>query len=680
MAFLFASSRSGVCLQIGDNERRRVRVVPPAFKRVSAIGSRLQMPSASSQSPSACGVNMLAELSQPSAPLRPIVRTSRLRRDSAASSSILLALANWVLVCAAAGCDPPATATAAVELTNGDASTVSVTTSCGPDQVKTREGCIEQPVIKVNSLGYLPERNKFATLPGDITAATFTVRNALTHEVAYIGALPTTVFDQADTGELLKIADFSSLQDRGTYTLEVLGYPPSPPFDIRDSVNNDLVRLSLMGFYGQRCGQQVTVTSAGDTFEHDTCHTKDATFDEALVQGMTGNKDATGGWHDAGDYGKYTVNGAFSVVFLTKAWEDFGAALTAADHMTGNAHMLPAILDEAKYELDWLLKMQQLDGGVLHLVCPKTYPSLSVRPEKDRATRYFLGVSSSATAYFTAATAAAARVFQSMDEEYAQQLLAAARRGQSWLDSHDSDEPLHNSPLAGGPYAPSDVEARVWANVELWRSTGQGDRAAIEGAVAKLPVRTSWDWANPGNLAVFSYAAAQSNERDPAVLTSVNAAIVDAANTLARQATAHAYGRALATADYNWGSNGSVARSAMNLWAAYRIMSDPHYLDTITQQLDYLLGRNPFGRSFVTGVGFAPPLRPHHRPSSGDQVPAPWPGLLVGGPYKNPQDALASAELPPGKSWFDVADDFYVNEVAINWNAALLYAAAGFVK
>lgn len=624
---------------------------------------------------------MLAELIQPGASVLPLVHMSRRSwRHSAAAKKPRWAVARWVFVCAAAGCDPPPTSAATAELTTGDASTVVVAGSCSPDQLRTREGCVEQPVIKLNSLGYLPERKKYATLPGGIAATTFTVRNTVTNAVAHVGDLPVTPMDQVDTGESLKIADFSGLHEWGTYTLEVLGYPPSPPFDIRDSVYNDLLQSCLMGLYGQRCAQHVTISYAGDTFEHDTCHTKDATFDEALVHGITGDRDATGGWHDAGDYGKYTVNGAFSVVFLTKAWEDFGANLTVADQMTGGSHVLPAILDEAKYELDWLLKMQQLDGGVLHLVCPKTYPSLSVRPEKDRAARYFLGVSSSATAYFTAAAAAAARAFLSVDKTYAQLLLTAARRGQSWLDSHDSDEPLRNSPLAGGPYAPSDTEARVWAEVELWRSTGEGDRSAIEAAVAELTVKTSWDWAGPGNLAVFSYAAAESNDRDPAVLASANAAIVDAANTLARQAMAHAYGRALATTDYNWGSNGSVARSAMNLWAAYRITSDSLYLDTIAQQLDYLLGRNPFGRSFITGVGFAPPLRPHHRPSSSDQITAPWPGLLVGGPYKNPQDTLASAELPPGKSWFDVADDFYVNEVAINWNAALLYAAAGFVK
>jgi endoglucanase len=119
----------------------------------------------------------------------------------------------------------------------------------------------------------------------------------------------------------------------------------------------------------------------------------------------------------------------------------------------------------------------------------------------------------------------------------------------------------------------------------------------------------------------------------------------------------------------------------MNLWAAYRISSDPKYLDAATQQVDYLLGRNPFGRSFVTGVGFAPPVSPHHRPSNSDRMLVPWPGLLVGGPHKNPRDPKAKehADVPAGKFWFDESSDYYVNEIAINWNAALIYALAGFV-
>jgi endoglucanase len=120
----------------------------------------------------------------------------------------------------------------------------------------------------------------------------------------------------------------------------------------------------------------------------------------------------------------------------------------------------------------------------------------------------------------------------------------------------------------------------------------------------------------------------------------------------------------------------------MNLQAAYRVTSDSKYLDAATQQVDYLLGRNPFGRSLVTGLGYAPPVYPHHRPSNGDGVNEPWPGLLVGGPHRDTADPLAKAnpDVPLGKFWYDEAADYYVNEIAINWNGPLVYAAAGFVK
>jgi endoglucanase len=201
-----------------------------------------------------------------------------------------------------------------------------------------------------------------------------------------------------------------------------------------------------------------------------------------------------------------------------------------------------------------------------------------------------------------------------------------------------------------------------------------------------MSVATSWDWAGAGNLAVFDYAAADGPARDTQVLSNVQSAIVASADSLVSNAVSHGYGRGIAAGDYGWGSNGTVARATMNLWAAYRVTNDAKYLDAATQQLDYLFGRNPYGRSFMTGVGFAPPVNPHHRPSNADNVFMPWPGLLVGGSHKDANDPRAEACVSssgsaiPGKCWFDEAGDYYVNEIAINWNAALIYALAGFVR
>jgi len=137
-----------------------------------------------------------------------------------------------------------------------------------------------------------------------------------------------------------------------------------------------------------------------------------------------------------------------------------------------------------------------------------------------------------------------------------------------------------------------------------------------------------------------------------------------AAATLVGARNGNGYGRALTR--YYWGANGSVARTCMVLQAANRVTPDPAYLDTCADQLGWLFGRNQYNRSQVTGVGIHPPLYPHHRPSGADSVAQPWPGLLVGGGNK-------------ADDWVDDQDNFRVNEIAINWNAALIYALSGFL-
>ena len=101
------------------------------------------------------------------------------------------------------------------------------------------------------------------------------------------------------------------------------------------------------------------------------------------------------------------------------------------------------------------------------------------------------------------------------------------------------------------------------------------------------------------------------------------------------------------------------------------LVPDAEHKNLISLQLDHLLGRNYYGRSYVTGVGYHPPQNPHHRPSQADSAREPWPGLLVGGPW--------SSSSPPATAWVDESEDYNTNEIAINWNAAMIYAAASLL-
>lgn len=609
---------------------------------------------------------------------------------NSASKASILTCSVLLLGMLVDGCDSPPAKNADDEGSYPDASPTPGKMQCATaGNVWTKNGCVEPAAIKLNTVGYVPGRKKIATVPDNATGTTFVLRDTESQQQVYSGDVSANTIDVSDTGDTVRTADFSAFDVEGTYVLEVEGLPQSPPFTIGATVYNDIFKSTLLGFYGQRCGSAVTFDYDGDTFSHATCHMNDAQFDATMIPGASGSRVATGGWHDAGDYGKYVVNGAFSVAFLLKAWEDFGQPLAGVRHIPSSAGTLPDILSEAKYELDWLLSMQQGDGSVLQLVCPKNFPGDTVSPEKDTAPRYFLKASTGATAYFVAASAMASRAFRAFDSAYADSLLLAARNGQAWLDANPTNVPTDDGPssnyVAGGPYnvsAGAGSAPRTWASVELWRANGGVSAASVESALGTVAVAGNWDWAGPSNLAVFDYADSDSTERDATTLANVQSAITSAADILVATAQSHGYGRALGSGSYYWGSAGVVARSAMNLFAAYRVSKDTKYLDAATLQVDYLLGRNPFGRSLVTGLGYAPPIYPHHRPSNADRVNEPWPGLLIGGPNKDSHDPMTQAnpDIPVGRAWYDLASDYYVNEIAINWNAALAYVVAGFVK
>lgn len=581
----------------------------------------------------------------------------------------------------AVACDPGTTAVESDE--DRRAPAPEQVTRCLSSQVQVGAECVSPPDVKLNTVGYLLGRKKQATIPVVEGAETFQVVNIATNQLAFEGLLA-AVTENADTADKTRVADFTSLEAPGTYVLNVAGLRPSPPFVIADNTLNEPLRLTMLGLYGLRCGVAIEIEHQGTHFGHAACHLEDAKRGEA-------NADGTGGWHDAGDYGKYTVNASFALAFTLKAWEDFGAGLGTLQHIPNYAGTLPAWLEESKYQLDQILKMQYPDGGVAHMIGPYNpagtaapYPG-TVMPEKDVYLRAFSETGTEATADFAAVTAMASRVFRAYDPAYADKCLAAALAAQAYLDANpDTKRPnldafTHYAYLARN----GDVGDRFWALAELWRTTADPALLArVEAAMAPT-VDTGFDWGNPRNLGVFSYVQAASSARDPAVFEKARAAVQAAANQLVDMTTQHAYGRALG-GQYWWGSNGTVARSTLVLFVANALTPDVRYLDTAVQQIDFLLGRNVQGRSFLTGAGYLPAQKPHHRPSQADRAPLPWPGLLVGGANGRGDDEVLKAAVEqgvaPGLMWFDNAASYGSNEVAINWNTALAYALAGFYR
>ena len=531
---------------------------------------------------------------------------------------------------------------------------------CTSQQIMASDNkCWSDYGIRLDSVGFIPDRVKLASYKG--AGAPFHVRTAEGGTIVF--SETSRAVGNLDTNEDLAIADFSAVTEPGDYFVEVPGVGESPRFRIGYDAYDAAFRAVFLGLHGQRCGTAVSFRYEGVDFSHGACHLRDALLTHATGESVA--RETVGGWHDAGDYGKYTVNGAFAVAFLLKAWEHFRPVMESlALPIPEQGGTLPDLLDEARWQLAWLMTTQFPDGTATHKVTALGFEGM-ILPTVDTQIRFYAPTGTAATADVAAIMAMAARIYEPYDRAFSESCLTAAERAYAYLQAHPEDQPPDLSAFRTGSYTTQDVDDRLWAAAELWETTGSRDALEdFERRAANGSILPEWDWSNLQNLGYFTYLLSTRPERKPELVKALESSAVAVADSIAAAAEAHGYGRGLGRG-YYWGINGTVARATMNLQVAHRLKPQSRYLDAAVQQLGHLFGRNYYGRSFVTGVGHRPATKPHHRPSvAGNRI---WPGLLVGGPW------------PKATDWVDSASDYKTNEIAINWNAALLYALAGFV-
>jgi endoglucanase len=556
------------------------------------------------------------------------------------------------------------------------------TSLCAEDETAVGARCIPTVTITglpvaYNTIGFHPGREKRATLQEARDG--FTIKRA-DGTVAYEGKIPETPMADAHTGGQAWIADFTDFEEPGEYLFEITGVPKEQAelmtFRIASDVYDEPLRVAIMALTGQRCGVDVSLEYQDNTYAHGACHLRDA--DPRKYAGETEEShDGTGGWHDAGDYGKYPPNGAFAAGILLTAWDHFQTRLEPMTFdLPEQGGNIPDFLDEIKWQVVWLLKMQRADGAVYHKITGDSFGG-DIMPTDDTQPRYFAKASSVATADFAAVAAMSARIYAPYDAGFATQCLDAAKAAYAFLVANpDPIDPDDEAQLQRH-YDSDDVDERLWAAAEIWETTGSADALTdFESRVAAKSPRDNWDWPDVQNLGIFTYVLSRREDRDSRnadTLSTLQAGLLTSADRIATNAEANAYGVGYKGNPY-WGINGVIVREAMNLHVGYMLAQEPRYLDAAAMQVDHVFGRNLYRRSFVTGLGHAPPLKPHHRPSIADGTLAPWPGLLIGGPWG--KGVLDSTEDDGWRAWVDDSANYESNEVAINWNAALIYALA----
>jgi endoglucanase len=543
--------------------------------------------------------------------------------------------------------------------------------------------------IKLDQVGYSPGSAKLAVVTAP--AKTFEVKRAPDNATVFEGRLSPAILDP-DTGDSVQIADFTPLRETGTYYLDVPGVGESWTFSIRPDVFSRTYYLAMRAFYGQRCGTAVDLGPEFPGYTHRACHLKGEFH---ASSGKQGESDNIGGWHDAGDYGRYVVNSGITTGTVLWTWEIFGPKLKDIKlNLPESGNGTPDILNEARWNLEWMLKMQDEDGGVWHKQTSEHFSGF-VMPEDDHLPSKVIGTgrepykSTCATADLAAVAAIAARVYAPFDAKFAERNLEAARK--AWLWTVEFPNVVFRNPpgITTGEYGDDSCgDERLWAAAELWRTTGDGQYNEYflkhyQEFLHTLDAPSPQGWREVAPMGLWTYALGARKGSDATVVSDIRERTKQAALAIVERTNKNQYRVSLVPKDYVWGSNGVAANYGMELLVANALAPDPKFVACALDNLHYLLGRNTFSLSWVTQVGANPYRHPHHRPSGADNNAEPWPGLLSGGPNAGRQDDVLKKlppDLPPAKVYADDQGSYASNEVAINWQAALVFLLAGVLR
>ncbi|TDD49501.1 endoglucanase [Kribbella antibiotica] len=539
--------------------------------------------------------------------------------------------------------------------------------------------------VRVNQLGYLPSGPHRATYVTDATTPlVWTLVDSGNKTVASGKTAP--YGPDALSGDSVQLIDFGAYKRSGTGFTLVVGDDVSEPFDIAKNLYTALRQDSLEYFYNNRSGIPIEAKYVGDAWARAAGHVGVApNKGDISVPCLPGtcdySLDVRGGWYDAGDHGKYVVNGALAAWQLLDLYEE--SDRNVALKIPENENRIPDVLDEAKWQIDFLLRMQvptgqPLAGMVHHKIHDVAWTGMALAPAADPQQRYLYPPSTAATLNVAAIGARCARVYARWDRALAARCLSAAQTAWKAAEQH----PAIYAPdggVGGGAYDDVKVTDEFsWAAAELFAATGKASYKKRITTVLKAS--DGFSWQETGGLA--DLALARAAWRLPIIerLKLIHR-ISTVADSYLSDLRSQGYANPYKPADgkYVWGSNSGTANNAMILAIAADLTGRASYKTAALESLDYLLGRNALNQSYVTGYGERNSHNQHHRfwsHSLNPAYPSPYPGSLAGGANSGLQDPVAQRNLvgcAPAKCYIDEIGSYSTNEVAVNWNSALAW-------
>lgn len=547
--------------------------------------------------------------------------------------------------------------------------------------------------IQLNQLGFYPHAPKIAVINTPISSTKFYLLPANKKDTVYRGNLTDSIHP-GYAGIATHIADFSSFSKPGTYLIYVKDAGLSFPFTIGKNAQHAAAVASLKGYYFQRVSMPLDAKYAGK-WARPAGHPDTAVLihpSAATAQRPAGTIiSCPGGWYDAGDYNKYIVNSGISMGTLLSAYEDFPTYFkTLQTNIPESSDAVPDILDEIIYNLRWMLTMQDPNDGGVYNKCTNAAFDAMLMPGATKLPRYVVQKGTAATLDFAAVTAQAARILRAFNKQLpglADSCNTASIKAWQWAQQNPALEynqfqmnAKFDPKITTGGYGDRRFNDEwFWAACELYTTTkDKAYQPVINQYWTDSLMLPSW-----GNVLMLGYYTLIRNEQSLKALGGIDFAqakkrVIAMADKFIANGGDKAYQTIMGQSRYDfiWGSNSVALNQSIVLINAWLISKDKKYIQSALSNLDYVLGRNATGYCFVTGIGTKSTRNPHHRQSVSDGVDDPVPGLLAGGPNPGQQDRCPGyPSRLPAESYADSNCAYASNEIAINWNAPLVYVS-----
>ncbi|MCM4163852.1 MULTISPECIES: glycoside hydrolase family 9 protein [unclassified Arenibacter] len=480
------------------------------------------------------------------------------------------------------------------------------------------------PFIRINQLGYLSEEHKKAIVfSHDRVSEAFQLINDKGKVVATLRPKPSK---QEGWGRFKNYYElnFSHVTINGTYFIQgKKTRSRSGLFKIGNDVYGQKPEVLLEFMRQQRCGY--------NPYFDMVCHQRDGRSAYGPMPDGT-FVNASGGWHDAGDQLKYLITGSYATAHMLMAYELYPTAFEDRVNALGQPgpNGIADVLDEAKWGLDWILKLHPGSDQLIHQIADDRDHIGWKMPDEDKSD-YGWGQNSYRVAYFTtgtpqglnkykseasgvsnlagrsaAALALAARIWlrDVKDSVFAQNCLAAAK---SLYKLGKEKEGFQQGNSYGAPYRYSEktwADDMEWGAAELYKSTGNSSylREAKEYALKANTV--SWTpmdsvghyeyypFVNLGHFALF-------DEVDDDFKNTLAAYYKSGLEDNLKRASKNAYNIGV---PFIWCSN-NLLSSLITQGILYEKMTgDKSYRSFLVEQRDWLFGRNPWGTSMFTKI------------------------------------------------------------------------------